>query len=98
MAADDVQFDVDDTSPTISYSPFRDSLDTPNLLEGWNPYYTDSGFSPAPGETGKGTSLHITSRNNAQLSITWRGAAPFHTSLRVELISLQAPALNYRAT
>ncbi|KAF9051373.1 hypothetical protein BJ165DRAFT_1448349 [Panaeolus papilionaceus] len=66
-------FDLDDTSPTIQYIPFSDTLSTPNLSAGWNPYYDQSGFAPAQGSIGNGTSLHITSFNGASLSVQWRG-------------------------
>lgn len=68
-----VQFSVDDTSPQISYFPFADTLSTPNLSAGWNPYFSLSGFAAALGESGNGTSHHITSLDGASLSIRWRG-------------------------
>ncbi|KDR67573.1 hypothetical protein GALMADRAFT_130366 [Galerina marginata CBS 339.88] len=68
-----VQFDVDDTSPSISYSPFGDTFTTPDLSAGWNPYYNLSGFIHSIGEVGNGTSLHITSLNGASLALQWRG-------------------------
>ena len=74
--ADALQFTVDDTSPTISYSPFPDTFSTPNLNAGWNPYYTSSGFAPALGVVGNGTSLHITSLNGASLALQWHGVSP----------------------
>ena len=67
------QFLVDDTSPTISYSPFRDTLSVPNLSAGWNPYYDQSGFASSIGELGNGTSLHITSLDGASLGFQWHG-------------------------
>ncbi|KAF4620281.1 hypothetical protein D9613_000204 [Agrocybe pediades] len=67
------QFVVDDTSPLISYSPFRDTLSVPNLGAGWNPYYNESGFASSLGEVGNGTSLHITSLDGASLGFQWRG-------------------------
>lgn len=66
-------FTVDDTSPTILYSPFGDTFSTPNLSAGWNPYFTLSGFASALGDVGNGTSLHITSDNGASLLIQWQG-------------------------
>ncbi|KAL0956634.1 hypothetical protein HGRIS_002768 [Hohenbuehelia grisea] len=66
-------FDVDDTSPSISYSPFADTLTTPNLLAGWNPYFDVSGFAAAPGDVGNGTSMHITALNGASVSLQWQG-------------------------
>ena len=71
--ANSVQFTVDDTSPTILYSPFADTLSTPDLSLGWNPYYTLSGFASVLGEIGNGTSLHITSNNGSSLFIQWHG-------------------------
>lgn len=71
-----VQFNVDDTSPTVSYFPFGDTFSTPNLYAGWNPYYDISGFSTSLGETGNGTSMHITSRDNASFSVQWQGESP----------------------
>ena len=73
--ADFVQFTVDDTSPTISYSPFGDTFSTPNLSAGWNPYYTLSGFPHTLGDIGNGTSLHITSRNGSSCLIQWHGVS-----------------------
>ncbi|KAF8149484.1 hypothetical protein B0H34DRAFT_802469 [Crassisporium funariophilum] len=68
-----VQFIVDDTSPAISYSPFRDTFSAPNLSSGWNPYYNSSGFAAAQGDVGDGTSLHITSFDGASLVVQWHG-------------------------
>ncbi|KAJ7134976.1 hypothetical protein C8R43DRAFT_1021708 [Mycena crocata] len=69
-----VQFSVDDSSPTISYFPFADTLGAPDLLAGWNPHWDDPGFSSATtGSTGSGTSLHITGRNGASFQIKWKG-------------------------
>ncbi|KAG7446688.1 uncharacterized protein BT62DRAFT_932143 [Guyanagaster necrorhizus] len=71
--AETLEFEVDDTSPAISYYPFRDTFSAPNLTAGWNPYYTGSGFLTSLGETGEGTSQHISSLNGASLSIQWHG-------------------------
>ncbi|KAF8971212.1 hypothetical protein BDZ97DRAFT_1914217 [Flammula alnicola] len=68
-----VTFSVDDTSPTISYSPLRDTFSTPNLSAGWNPYFNLSGFAVLQGETGNGTSQHITSLDGASLALQWHG-------------------------
>ncbi|TRM69372.1 hypothetical protein BD626DRAFT_473852 [Schizophyllum amplum] len=68
-----VYFNVDDSSPQISYSPFADTLSLPNLSGGWNPYYDDSGFADGLGETGRGSSAHITAHDGAAISIRWRG-------------------------
>ncbi|KAK0213246.1 hypothetical protein DFS33DRAFT_1287543 [Desarmillaria ectypa] len=71
--AETLEFEVDDTSPAISYYPFRDTFSTPNLTAGWNPYYNGSGFLTSLEETGEGTSLHVSSLNGASLSIQWHG-------------------------
>ncbi|KAF5338515.1 hypothetical protein D9611_013296 [Ephemerocybe angulata] len=68
-----VQFYVNDTSPAISYTPFADTLSTPNTGAGWNPYYTGSGYATAQGVKGQGTSFHITSLEGASLTIAWIG-------------------------
>ena len=68
-----VTFTVNDTSPTILYSPFADTLSTPNLTAGWNPYYTLSGYSTVLGQVGIGTSRHITSDNGSSLLVQWNG-------------------------
>ena len=68
-----VSFTVNDTSPTISYSPFGDTFSTPNLSASWNPYYTLSGYSTGPADIGNGTSLHITSDNGSSLLVQWHG-------------------------
>ncbi|KAJ6500189.1 hypothetical protein C8R47DRAFT_1317469 [Mycena vitilis] len=74
MASSVVQFPVDDSSPTVLYAPFGDTFSSPSLADGWNPHWDDPGFSSAiPGATGSGTSLHITSLNNASLQINWKG-------------------------
>lgn len=75
-----VQVTIDDTSPCISYSPFRDTFTTPNLSAGWNPYYDQSGFATSSGGTGNGTSLHITSLDGASLALQWRGTCYHHPS------------------
>lgn len=71
--ANPLQILVDDTSPSITYYPWADTLGAPNVLAGWNPYYTGSSFAAYQGEVGKGTSLHLTSLNGASFSIQWQG-------------------------
>ncbi|KAI0084910.1 hypothetical protein BDY19DRAFT_1050965 [Irpex rosettiformis] len=66
---------IDDTSPTISYSPFADTFTTPNLTAGWNPYYSDSGIANGQDTQGEGTTFHVTSANGASLDIRWNGTA-----------------------
>lgn len=71
-----VQINVADTSPTILYFPFGDTFSTPNLTAGWNPYFNISGFNEFPGQVGQGASMHITSHDNASLTIQWQGEFP----------------------
>ncbi|KAJ8518581.1 hypothetical protein ONZ45_g4358 [Pleurotus djamor] len=66
-------FSVDDTSPAVKYSPFRDTFSTPNTLRGWNPYFTESGFATAQGAIGVGNSLHISALNGSSVSLQWKG-------------------------
>ncbi|KAF8070052.1 hypothetical protein FPV67DRAFT_1667944 [Lyophyllum atratum] len=73
MESTNISLSVDDTSPSISYSPLGDTFSTVNLTAGWNPYFSESGFLKVPDETGIGTSLHATSLDEAALSIKWRG-------------------------
>ena len=70
-----LQLSIDDSSPTIQYFPFADTLGQPNLLAGWNAYFTGSFFAATPGETGNGTSLHLTSHDGAAISLTFFGAS-----------------------
>ncbi len=73
---------IDDTSPTIAYAPFGDSFGKPILLQGWNPYFTKSGFATDAGSSssdsgvsniGDGTSLHLTAHDGAEFAISWNG-------------------------
>ncbi|KAK7005805.1 hypothetical protein R3P38DRAFT_3404531 [Favolaschia claudopus] len=61
-----IVFSVDDTSPAPVLSP-------PNLSAGFAEHWTNPGFATASGETGSGTSLHITSLNDASLQVRWTG-------------------------
>ncbi|KAG5651872.1 hypothetical protein H0H81_007119 [Sphagnurus paluster] len=73
MANNTSRITVDDTSPAISYLPLRDTLSTVNLTAGWNPFFSESGFIKALGDTGVGTSFHATSLDGATISIVWAG-------------------------
>lgn len=66
---------IDDTSPTVLYTPFGDNYGVPNLTAGWSPYFSDSGFAtdPAAGQQGDGTSFHVTSADGASLRLRWNG-------------------------
>jgi hypothetical protein len=75
-----IQFYVDDTSPSISYSPFGDTFSHANLSAGWNPYFDLSGFAliaSDPGEIGNGTSYHVTSLDGAVIAVQWKGASVY---------------------
>ncbi|KAH9948930.1 hypothetical protein B0H21DRAFT_689167 [Amylocystis lapponica] len=94
---------IDDTSPTISYSPFPDTFGVPDVLAGWNPYYTDSGFATDPGpsssspvtDIGNGTSLHITALDGAAFAVAWNGTAiTVHGTLTAPVLS----TLSYSVT
>jgi hypothetical protein len=79
-----VTFTVNDTSPTILYSPLRDTFSTPNLSASWNPYYTLSGFANGlDNDVGNGTSLHITSDNGSSLVVQWHGMLIVHAQRAV---------------
>jgi len=66
---------IDDTSPTIAYSPFADTFSEPSLATGWNPFFNNTGLAdPSAGaQTGSGTSLHVTAANGASLGVRWNG-------------------------
>ncbi|KAF7782135.1 hypothetical protein Agabi119p4_1511 [Agaricus bisporus var. burnettii] len=70
-----VQFSVDDSSPLLTYTPFPDTFGQANLTAGWNPYFVESGFVSAIGQTGVGQSQHITSRNGSSISLHWHGTS-----------------------
>ncbi|KAF8345526.1 hypothetical protein F5887DRAFT_965505 [Amanita rubescens] len=67
-----VHLDVDDTSPTISYSP-SSSISLTNPGNGWTPCFTLSGCNTLTGAIPNGTSYYITADNNASFTITWQG-------------------------
>ncbi|KAG6845074.1 hypothetical protein H0H87_000978 [Tephrocybe sp. NHM501043] len=71
--AQTITFSVDDTSPSLSYKPFRDTFTTANLTAGWNPYFNVSGLVTSLGATGIGDTFHVTSRHEATVSVTWKG-------------------------
>ena len=73
-AETDIVIAIDDTSPTIVYTPFADDPTGPNLTAGWNSFYSETGFTPDPvSGQGVGTSLHVTSADGASLSVRWNG-------------------------
>jgi len=79
--AEAIQFYVDDTSPSVAYSPFGDTFSIPAPTAGWNPYFDGSGFASALGETGNGTSYHVTSLDGATISLQWKGASEIWSNL-----------------
>ena len=93
---------IDDTSPVISYSPFADTFSSPNTLEGWNPYYTASGFSSGSNSSsvvsniGNGTSLHLTACDGAQVAIQWNGECLQYCSHACFLFALHTYTLRGR--
>lgn len=66
---------LDDTSPTVQYYPYGDTFGEPNLLGGWNPYYTGTGFAPSASasQPGEGTSWHLTAYDGATISLSFYG-------------------------
>ena len=65
---------IDDTSPTIAYSPFADSVTALNLTTGWLPFYSDSGFANESSTSqGEGATFHVTSADGASVEIRWNG-------------------------
>src|SRR5258708_12407023 len=71
--ADSFSLLVNDSSPTLSYYPFADTLSVPNFFEGWNPCFTVSACPTIPGQQGNGSTFHVTSRDGAAFSIQWSG-------------------------
>src|ERR1700761_9171587 len=96
-----VQFSVDDSSPTVSYSPFGDTFSSPNLSAGWNPHWDNPGFSGATnGSAGSGNSTHITSLDGASLQIQWKGARvnSSHIIIPEHPCTPQVPAYSFSGT
>ncbi len=84
---------IDDTSPLVLYHPFADTFTQPQTGQGWNPYYTRSGFasidsgagSLISSAIGNGTSLHLTAAEGAALQINWNGVCQSVHSLTLSL-------------
>ena len=69
---------IDDTSPSILYSPFGDTFAAPDLSLGWSPFYADIGgiggiINGSSNQLGGGTTLHATEADGASLSLKWNG-------------------------
>ncbi len=67
---------IDDTSPTIVYSPFADTFGAPDFATGWNPYFSLPGgilSNSSVGEDSNSTSVHVTLADGASLAVRWNG-------------------------
>ncbi|KAK2461332.1 hypothetical protein APHAL10511_006859 [Amanita phalloides] len=64
-----VHLDVNDTSPTILYSPSNSST---SPTSGWTTCFS-SGCQPQAGTIPAGTSYHITAHDNASFTLSWQG-------------------------
>lgn len=67
-----VHLDVDDTSPTISYSPSSSTSST-DPVTGWTPCFSLSGCNTKTGTIPNGTSYYITADDDASFSLCWHG-------------------------
>ncbi|KAF8709771.1 hypothetical protein AX14_013452, partial [Amanita brunnescens Koide BX004] len=67
-----VHLDVDDTSPTIRYSPSSSTSST-DLLTGWTPCFSLSGCNTKTGMIPNGTSYYITAYDDASFTLRWQG-------------------------
>ncbi|KAK7047210.1 hypothetical protein VNI00_006876 [Paramarasmius palmivorus] len=74
------EFVIDDTSPTVVYSPSRDTFGQPDYLSGWNPVVDGKGIDGQSPEnvriiSGSNITHHISSREGKDvfLSVTFQG-------------------------
>ncbi|KAJ7312929.1 hypothetical protein DFH08DRAFT_896216 [Mycena albidolilacea] len=67
-------FTIPDTSSMLSYHPYADGF---GLQNGWQTWYTVSGFNAQAGESSKGDSFHLTSLPGAELSLQFYGSAVY---------------------
>ncbi|KAJ7489165.1 hypothetical protein FB451DRAFT_1125416 [Mycena latifolia] len=65
-------FTIPDTSPILSYHPYADGF---GLQNGWQTWYTTSGFNTQLGESGQGDSYHLTRLADAQVTLQFYGSA-----------------------
>ncbi|KAJ6482526.1 hypothetical protein C8R45DRAFT_1001750 [Mycena sanguinolenta] len=63
-----------DTSPVFTYHPYADGF---GLNNGWQTYYTISGFNTQPGESSQGVSSHLTTLGGAEVSFEFYGSAVY---------------------
>ncbi|KAJ7220698.1 hypothetical protein GGX14DRAFT_515053, partial [Mycena pura] len=67
-------FSIMDTSPMLSYRPYSDGF---GLQNGWQTWYTTSGFNTQPGESPEGNSYHLTSLSGAEVTFQFYGSAVY---------------------
>lgn len=79
---------IDDSSPTVLYSPFADTFAAPSLSTGWNPFPTGLGglFGASGSQSGQGMSVHATEADGASLSIRWNGKSRTFTLYSKKLL------------
>ncbi|KAJ6598214.1 hypothetical protein DFH09DRAFT_55045 [Mycena vulgaris] len=65
-------FTIADTSPILSYFPYADEF---GLQNGWQTWYTTSGFNTQAGASPAGDSFHLTSVAGAKVSLEFYGNA-----------------------
>lgn len=71
MSLNSWNFTIQDNSPFVTYAPFADG----GLNNGWQPWYTKSGFLSTIGEGGDGDSYHISAHANASFSLEFYGTS-----------------------
>ncbi|KAJ7240854.1 hypothetical protein B0H12DRAFT_1134292 [Mycena haematopus] len=67
-------YTIPDASPILSYHPYADGF---GLSNGWQTYYTVSGFNTQPGEGSEGVSSHLTMLPGAEVSLQFYGSAVY---------------------
>ncbi|KAG2076759.1 hypothetical protein BDR04DRAFT_622453 [Suillus decipiens] len=61
---------LNDTSPVFTYYPYYDGFGTGN---GWQIWYSQTGYNTVPANPGVGTSAHITSLPGANVTLSFYG-------------------------
>ncbi|KAG0703992.1 hypothetical protein DFH29DRAFT_913940 [Suillus ampliporus] len=62
---------LNDTSPVFTYDPCYDGF---GLGNGWQVWYSETGYNTAPANTGNGISAHITSLAGANVTLSFYGS------------------------
>lgn len=62
---------LNDTSPVFTYYPYYDGFGTEN---GWQVWYSETGYNTVPANPGVGISAHITSLPGANVTLSFYGA------------------------